>query len=193
MSVSAKDRQIESLKRRNHKDRESYERTIAAKNAELRALRDAWELLDTYPALENFLRWLHKIRDASSNLRSASYDSRSAPGFGDPTGDQARRPNSDRRRIADVNESLRFWTGKLEEKLGPKGPLLDEEIPDVSKPRCFNPDCPARLRPQGFDLEICADCKVAFTEFRDPHTKCWRSECAEKLNRSRGHLGACPE
>ncbi len=189
----SKDDQIAALQRRNKADREDHAKTIAAKNAELRALRDAWELLDTYPALEDFLRWLHKIRDASSNLRSASYDSRSAPGFGDPTGDQARRPNSDRRRIEDVNKSLEHWTGKLEEKLGPKGPLVDEEIPDISKPRCFNPNCPARLRPQGFDLEICADCKIPFTEFRDPHTKCWKTECAEKLDRSRGHLGACPE
>lgn len=175
----SKDDQIQALNRRNKKDRDDHAREIAAKNAELKALRESWELLDTFPNLENFLRWLHKIRDASSNLRSASYDSRSAPGFGDPTGDQAQRPNRDRARIRDVNGQIAHWTEKLEEEMSPKGPLVDEEIPDVSRPRCFNPECPARFTPQSFDLEICAECKIAFTEFREPEARwrCWRRTC----------------
>lgn len=171
----SKDDQIQALNRRNRKDRDDHAKTMAAKNEQLRALRESWELLDTFPNLEDFLRWLHKIRDAAGPLRSPTYQ----PGKSASTTTQPERYDEpDRKRLDQVNDDIKHWTEKLQKRLSPKGPLVDDEIPDVSKPRCYNPECPARLMPQAFDQEICFDCKVAFTEFRPYSSKrCWNRDC----------------
>lgn len=175
----SKDDQIQALNRRNRKDRDDHAKAVAAKNEQLRTLRESWELLDTFPNLENFLRWLHKIRDAAGPLRSATYQ----PGKSADSTSPAERgafPDRDRHRLAYVNRKIGEWTETLEGEVTPKGSLVDDEIPDVAKPRCYNPDCPARLIPQAFDREICMECKEAFTEHRPYSSKrCWVRDCDE--------------
>lgn len=182
------DRQVESLRARLVKEQQEHAKTVAAKNRELRALRDRWELLDTFPALEEFLTWLHKVRDAGSVLKPTSYEVRGS-GVSDPTGVTAAGVSPDRSRVESVNRDIEYWTTSLRRRLSPKGPLVDDEIPDVSKPRCHNPECPARLIAQGFDQEICFECKIPFTEFRPSDVKtvrCWTRGCVEY-----GKAGRC--
>lgn len=171
------DRQVESLKRRLKTERDTHAKTVAAKNRELAALRDSWQLFDVFPNLEDLLVWLHKIRDAASPLKPASYEVRSK-GVSDPTGSSAVAPNADRSRVERVNRDLAAWTARLADYLAPKGRLVDDEI-SVVRPRCFNPECPARLIPQAFDQEQCYECKMEFTAFREkPLRRCWTRSCA---------------
>jgi hypothetical protein len=190
--VSSKDRQIQALQRRLQTERAEHRQTLNAKNTELRALRDAWELFDTYPQLQNLLVWLHKIRDAAGPLRSPTFQ----PGHSADTVTAAERgafPDRDRNRLSYINRKIEGWVEVLEAELSPKGRLVDDEIENTDpRPRCHNTQCPARLIPQAFDQEICYECKDAFTEHRPFTAKCWKTECAGKLQRSRGHLGACP-
>ena len=106
------DRQVASLKRRLETERDSHAKTVAAKNRELAALRDSWQLFDVFPNLEDLLVWLHKIRDAASPLKPASYEVRSK-GVSDPTGAAAASPHSDRSRVERVNRDLAVWTARL--------------------------------------------------------------------------------
>jgi hypothetical protein len=174
--AGSRDDQIERLQRRNRKNLDDHAKTVNAKNEEIRALRDAWELFDTYPALQAFLVWLHKIRDAAGPLRSPTYQ----PGRSAEVTSPAERgafPDRDRSRLEYVNRKIEGWTQTLEDEISPKGPLVDDEIPEVSKPVCHNPACPARFLSQAFDQEICYDCKTPFTEHRPPQRRCWTRDC----------------
>lgn len=181
-------RQVESLRARLVKEQQEHAKTVAAKNSELRTLRDSWELFDTFPGLENLLTWLHKVRDAGSVLKPSSYEARGS-GVSDPTGRFVASNSPDLSRIVQVNRDIDFWTRSLQHRLSPKGPLVDDEIPDLVKPRCHNPECPARLIAQAFDQEICYECKNPFTEFRPSDVKtvrCWTRGCVEY-----GKAGRC--
>lgn len=182
----SKDDQIQALQRRLKAEREDHQRVVNAKNTELRALRDAWELFDTYPALQGLLVWLHKIRDAAGPLRSPSYQT----GHSADTTTQPERGisvDADRSRVERVRSDLAYWTGKLEQRLAPKGKLVDSEHGENPPPVCHNPECPAKWIPQSFDREICMDCKDAFTEHRPKASnRCWSRECGEY-----GRTGRC--
>ena len=179
--------QVKSLQRRLNQERAEHAKTVAAKNDEIRALRDTWELFDTFPALKHFFSWLHKIRDAAGPLRSSTYQTGHAAEWMTAS-ERGIFFDPDRSRVTRTNNDIEFWTSQLEERLSPRGRVVDDEVPDVSKPVCENPDCPAKFIPQSFDQEICYECKIPFTEFRSKQVKerCWRRECEP-----RGHTGPC--
>lgn len=185
--MSVKDREVEALRRRNKKDRDDHARAIAAKNAELKALRESWELFDTFPHLHRLVLLLDKVRSADTTLRSPA-------GSGSPAAEPVTQPergifpDADRARTARANRRLGALADDLEQWMGPKGALVDDEIPDISRPRCHNPACPGRLIPQAFDQQICFECKIPFTEFRPAEPRrCWTRGCP-----FRGKSGQCP-